>query len=663
AVLLFHLWPNRLTGGYVGVDVFFVISGFLITSHLLRDAEASGRIRVGRFWARRAKRLLPASLLVLALTGIAIVAVVPQTLWRQFLAEVAASTLYVQNWLLAFSSVDYLGADNVPSPVQHFWTLSVEEQFYIALPLILILTLALSKRFRWPMRKTALVTIAAVTAASLAYSVWFTHWSASAAYFSTLTRAWEFGVGALIVALPVRGGRVGRSVVAAIGLIAIAAAIVTFDASTPFPGIAAALPVVGTALVIWAGSGTLVDRVGAFAPVAVLGRISYAVYLWHWPPIVLLPYVTQHPLTTVEKIGILVGTIAIAWISTTQFEDRVRFSPRLLGSRPPRIIAAWMAAAMALVLVVPVAAVTAQERESTRLAAVAEEIEAGSPDCFGAAAFAERGCVNPDLDGVLVPAAADVADDDGNRAECWSRGGTSDFNTCTVGVAEGYDRHLLAIGDSHNNSLVGAYEQIARERNWRIDIAGRGGCYWSDAPLKQPTESDTRECTEWRAQAAAFVAENLDVDGIITMKARRPLTNEIEASGPDEALQAISDGMAGAWDARPDLDVPVIAIIDNPSLPITSRECVEEHGLEAATECAVARADAFPPDGVADAVARAQNVHAIDLSSLFCTEDTCPPVIGNVIVYRDGRHVTGTFARTMVPYLGERIDEILAAAE
>jgi peptidoglycan/LPS O-acetylase OafA/YrhL len=145
SVMLYHLWANRLTDGYVGVDVFFAISGFLITSHLVAEIDRTGRLRPARFWARRAKRLVPASSLVLFLSALGVVTWVPRHLWRQFLNEIIASTVQVQNWLLANDSVDYLAANNTPSPTQHFWTLSAEEQFYVALPLLLLAATLLAR--------------------------------------------------------------------------------------------------------------------------------------------------------------------------------------------------------------------------------------------------------------------------------------------------------------------------------------------------------------------------------------------------------------------------------------------------------------------------------------------------------------------------------------
>ncbi|MBB2976340.1 peptidoglycan/LPS O-acetylase OafA/YrhL [Microbacterium endophyticum] len=663
AVLIYHLWPNRVSGGFVGVDVFFVISGFLITSHLLSELNTAGRISVGRFWSRRAKRLLPDALLVLALTGIAILIWVPRTLWQQFLTEVAASTLYVQNWLLAANSVDYSAADNGASPVQHFWTLSVEEQFYIALPLLLIAFVFAIRRFRWNRSIAIYSFLGAITLLSFFYSIWLTHWSESEAYFSTLTRVWEFGVGALIPVLPRLKNAVAKRFITLVGLASIGIAIGFFSESTPFPGSAAALPVLGTALVIWAGSDTFASALGKFTLIAFLGRISYAVYLWHWPPIILLPYITQHPLTTIEKLLIIVGAIAMGAAATLLWEDRVRFSPRLLGRARPRTIAAVSAIGMAIVLALPAAGALIVRQENAHFEEVTRAIEAGTSPCLGAASLAEPGCVNPDLDGILVPNLTEVTDDNDNRSECWSTGGDPTFNSCTLGPASGFDKHLLVVGDSHSNALLGAYELIAQENNWRIDVAGRAGCYWTDVDLVQPTEALQDECAQWRDSLASFVGDNPDVDAIVTTKARRPLSAEVTTVDQDVAFSEVVNGMSSAWGKRPSLDVPVIALIDNPWLPADSLECVEQYGLDATDECSISRAEALKPDGLNEAAASDPNSYTVDLTDLYCGPENCSPVVGHVIVYRDGRHLTATYAKTIAPYLNEKLRDVLAASE
>jgi len=369
SVLAFHLWPNRLTGGFVGLDVFFVISGFLITSHLLAEIRETGRLRIGRFWAKRAKRILPIALLVLCISLIGVIFLVPATLLKQFLTEILASTLYVQNWLLGANAVDYLAADNVASPVQHYWTLSVEEQFYIGLPLLILVAVSIAKVVRISPQRAVFVALGVTTSASLAYSLWLTTWSENTAYFSTLTRVWEFGAGAMLAFVVLRAGAVLRVVGPWLGVAAILVACATFNSETPFPGIAAVLPVAGTVLTIWAGRRSALSALGTWLPIAFLGRVSYAIYLWHWPLVILTPYVTGQPLGFLDKLLILAVTLCLSWASTKFFEDPIRFSPKLLGrDRRPRIVAAWSAGAMVIVLVgagLPLAVATANDRDAS----------------------------------------------------------------------------------------------------------------------------------------------------------------------------------------------------------------------------------------------------------------------------------------------------------
>ena len=190
AVVLYHLWPGRLPGGFIGVDVFFVISGYLITSHLVRELSGTGSIRLGRFWARRALRLLPAAFLVLLVSVAAVVALLPRTVWTQYLRDVVASALYVQNWHLASSSVDYLAAFEPPSPFQHFWSLSVEEQFYVALPLVFLLSAVAARRLGIGVRTVVPAALGSIVVLSFAWSLVQTTTAPDVAYFSTATRAW-----------------------------------------------------------------------------------------------------------------------------------------------------------------------------------------------------------------------------------------------------------------------------------------------------------------------------------------------------------------------------------------------------------------------------------------------------------------------------------------
>src|SRR5580692_3734445 len=221
-VVFYHLYPSLMTGGFAGVDVFFVISGFLITGHLMREYGKTGRVGLLEFWGRRAKRLVPAAALVLTVTWVASRLVLPATRLADTAVQIRASALYYQNWQLAWNAVDYLKSDSAASPVQHFWSLSVEEQFYLGWPLLFVFAalVALTVRRRsWHSREAVeearrarghrvlIVLASAVVAGSLCYSVYYTRVNPSGAYFVTTTRIWELGLGGLIALLPDRLGR------------------------------------------------------------------------------------------------------------------------------------------------------------------------------------------------------------------------------------------------------------------------------------------------------------------------------------------------------------------------------------------------------------------------------------------------------------------------
>lgn len=649
SVLLYHLWPNRLTGGFVGVDVFFVISGYLITSHLVRERATTGRIALGRFWARRAARLLPASLLVLLLVAFATVIWAPNALWPQFLGEVTSSALYVQNWNLLLNSVDYLAADNTPSPVQHFWTLSAEEQFYVLLPIMLVVAMWAFRRFPW--RRVAFVAIAVATVASFAYSVFLMTQSPSEAYFSTFTRAWEFGAGALLAfAKPLWSSRLG-TVIAGAGVAAILASVFLYTGATPFPGVTALLPVAGTAAAIWAGGHSALASFGRLTPVAMLGRVSYAIYLWHWPLIVLVPYATGVPLTTLHKIAIGAASIALAWLSTRYVEDIVRSSPRLLAGRRPRTIGAWSAVGMACVLVVSLGTTSVQGASEQRTEEATEQLVAEQPDCFGAEAIDPdlTPCDNPELDGApLVPSLPDIESDDANDAECWAGPDETELNMCSLGPKDA-ERRIVAIGDSHNNAMLTAYEAAADELGWRIDVAGHAGCFWTDEALELENEEQTQACAEWRAAVDDFVAETSDVDAYLVAS----------RGGTSDADQARVDGIVSAWAKRASTDVPVLALLDNPYFGDSPVPCVSEDPATAAERCAVPEETAVLDDGKARAVEADPNATLLDLTPAYCADGVCPPVIGGVVVYRDAHHLTATYASTLGPYLARELRDAI----
>jgi peptidoglycan/LPS O-acetylase OafA/YrhL len=651
-VVVYHLWPRVLPGGFIGVDIFFVISGFLITGNLLRESERSGRIHLWRFWSGRAKRLLPAALTVLASVTVAVFLWVPQTLWPQFLREIIGSTLYVENWVLARDSIDYLAAGNAPSPVQHFWTLSVEEQFYIAIPLLLAVVMVVAPRAR--RRGPLLATLVIVTLVSFGYSVWFTSIDRASSYFVTTTRAWEFAAGALLAFAPVVRRSAWTTAVFLAGAATALACAVIIDGNWPYPSWFALGPVLATVGML-VGGATLaapVRRVVEVAPVQFVGRVSYSVYLWHWPLIVLLPYITLSPLTGGQKVAIIPATLLLAWMSTTFLEDPVRTSPRLLGGgRSPWVVMAFSAAGMGLVVAV---AATGSSRYTSGVAgasAAAEQLLIDHPECFGAVvAMHPDGCAEQIR--VLAPHPTKAATDDYNRAACWASSDGPNLHLCSVGP-EDSKVHLFVVGDSHSNMLLAAYEKIAVERGWRIDIAGHSGCYWTEATLPHPVKSQTAACTQWRHHVDEHLADHAPYDAIVVTNDRRgaiPL-----ASRDLDRWDAAANGMIDAWSPQLARGATIVAVKDFPALQSDVSACVAVHGGSSNSKCSSTVEEAMGGRDALMEAARRVGARVVDLTDLFCTAGRCVPIVGHVVAYRDHAHLTGTFARTMSDVLGDRL--------
>ncbi|HEY0000279.1 MAG TPA: acyltransferase [Actinoplanes sp.] len=322
-VVLCHAGVPGVGGGYLGVDVFFVLSGFLITSLMLRELDRTGRLSLLAFFGRRARRILPAASLVL------VTVILASYHWLGFLrgAEIAEdgrwAALFASNFRFGALGVDYLGSQQAPSPLQHFWSLAVEEQFYLVWPVGLILLIWLG--YRWALG----YWLALAIGVSFGYSIWQSGstWS----YFSPATRAWELGAGCL---LALAAGRLHRipsqlaTAMAGVGLALIVVAAFTFDTTTPFPGYAAGLPVAATMLVL-AGRG---DAVLGVAPLQWLGRVSYSLYLWHWPVLVIAEQAYGDALDAPTRAGLVLLSVVLAAVTYVCVENPIRRSGRLKRS-------------------------------------------------------------------------------------------------------------------------------------------------------------------------------------------------------------------------------------------------------------------------------------------------------------------------------------------
>ncbi|MER7607515.1 acyltransferase family protein [Nocardioides sp. NPDC127503] len=651
-VVLFHLWPGAIRGGYAGVDVFFVISGFLITSHLVREAAKPGGVRLGTFWARRIRRLLPAALLVLVCSAGATYVLVPEALWQQFLRETVAAAFYVENWQLSWAAVDYLAAEDPPSPAQHYWSLSVEEQFYFIWPL-LVVAVALLTRRRPKVRLTVIRAVfLAVFVVSFVASVYVTATDGADAYFVTYARAWEFAVGGLIAVLPLSLERVsGRwaPYAAVAGWLGVLGALLLFNDSLPFPGWVALLPVVGTALVIWAGAPRgLGLRVVGHPVVQWIGTVSYSLYLWHWPLVVVLPETGPVLGTWLREPLILLVTIGLAALTYRFVETPFRTGP-ILETTPRAFLFGVLGAALVAAVAVPGILHGRNLVEESR--AQAEALASGDTECFGAAALME-GCRNPELDGVLLPAPIARKDDTGQAYRCYlpeieTYAADARPEVCHLGSDDPDALRVALVGDSHGASLIPGLTRVAESSGWSVDtlVANGGG-------LLPATAGDPR-----RAYREALI-EQLDqeaYDVVLVTQRRNP---NLAAGEPNPAV----DQLAQAWKPILERGTKIVALADNPYLTPEAATCLDEiETLADAGACEMTRQEAYATsDPLAEAVRLAgPGASLIDLSAAYCDEDRCPLVVGHVQVYRDRSHITATFSMTLAPYLVRAVEDEL----
>ncbi len=654
-VVIYHLRPSLLPGGFAGVDVFFVISGFLITGHLWRGYEKTGRVSLLDFWGRRAKRLLPAAALVLAATWVAARFLLPSPDLAGTAAQIRASALYFQNWQLAADAVNYLTASNAATPVQHFWSLSVEEQFYLGWPLLFVIAWLAAvaarrhgrqhgRRFRG--RPIVAGLAGAIVACSLAYSVYETRVNPAAAYFVTTTRIWELGLGGLLALLPEGlAARVGRhGWLGWAGLAAVVASAFVLNGSMAFPGALALLPAGGAAALIAGGSATGrfgPARLTSVRPMVFVGGISYSLYLWHWPVIVLWSTWSGQAPNALSGPVLIVVSVVLAWLTRFCVEDPVRRSA-LLAGHDLRSLCTALTVALPVILVSVYIANEPAPWQGTL-----------GPDYPGAAVLAAAALppptapVLPPPDAVKLP----VYWADG----CLVAQTSSVPKACTYGDTKDPVLTVALVGDSFAGDWFTALEQIAVQRHWKLVTDLHAVCPWTPTLMVTPATTDPyTACDSWGQSVLHDLLGTIKPNVVITSDLPGLGTVADPAGGPASSA-AIGDGMATYWEQLEDHGISVVAIRESPMPVINEPNCVARNPT-ALSNCDVPAAKAITPDPPTSYAAKAADgsVPVIDMNSLICASE-CTPVVGNVLVYQDGRHLTSTYSLTLAPFLEERL--------
>jgi peptidoglycan/LPS O-acetylase OafA/YrhL len=648
AVLLCHAGLPIFAGGYVGVDVFFVISGFLITRLLLGELEGTGGISLRRFYARRARRLLPLSAVLLAAVGILSMLLLSPVRAVEVSGDIVASALYSANWHFAAQSVDYFAQDVEPSPVLHLWTLAIEEQFYVVWPTLMLAVTWIWRRHGYSVRPALWVTLAVVLAGSFALGVQLTADQPASAYFSTFGRAWELGLGA---ALALLGAVWLRPAVAAAlawaGLAAIVYAAVAFDAATPFPGVAALVPTVGTALLILGGASLYGQARAApaallsLAPVRYVGRISYSWYLWHWPALIFAA-AAWGSLSVAAGLAVVAASLVPTVVTHHLIEDPVRVS-RALARRPNRALAVGFAC-MAVGVCAGVALRDAQPQMDT--APIAE--------VKGAAALSEQPYPQQRADAVR-PNPLRARED---RSRMYDDGclvgiaGTNS-NKCLYGDAEG-NRTLILFGDSHALQYAPALEEVAETRSWRLIVLTKAECTPGEVPIRSMVaDREYSQCDEWREDSLRRIEEGAPGSATVVMSgdtAYTPYDSAGRELSGEAGAAAMEAGYLATLERIHRAGLRTVVIKDTPTSSSDVPGCVSED-LEDLEGCAFARERDRTKEFDSRAARAAPETALIDVTPKICPRDLCRAVIGNALVYRDKSHLSATFARTLAPVI------------
>jgi peptidoglycan/LPS O-acetylase OafA/YrhL len=718
-VVVYHLWPGVLTGGYVGVDIFFVISGFLITGGLVARPPGTWR-DVADFWGRRIRRLLPASFLVIIATGVAAWLVGPPSAWVQTARDAVAAAVYAENWNLWQQSADYLGRGGTPSIFQHFWSLSVEEQFYVFWPVMILAVAAVWRRAQKrssgiSVRRPVAWAVGAVATVSFGLSVWMTARDQAEAYLVTQTRMWELALGGLLACFwPWLESRLGRrpgvrAGMVAVGLAAMVAAAVGFTDATAFPGWVGLLPTVGAALFIAGGRNRttspaqgrapvagdvaatgraeagatpdtrggaapnpnlagrtvtgdgvdgidgLLNRFWSFRPIQYLGDMSYSVYLWHWPLILLAPNVLGRNLTVGTSLLVVLGTLGISAASYELVEKPFQRS-RWMRARLRRTFVPAVAGMAAISVAGAVLYITVPAAIKRSIAADREHVRE-SP-CMGAQRILDPGCASgqPDEETGPYPNPRFAWFD---HSPAYDNGCTRHWTNptpakCRYGLLEGSGGNEVVLwGNSHAVQWLPGLERIADELQLGITTRLSSSCFPRAPGSRFDPLTESSPCVDVTSQ---------ELDAI---RASRPdlvvVTNR--ASSPPQLHELAVESARWVLEQLTDAQIKVLLIRDIPREPSNRSipDCLAANGGQP-DRCAGPQESWIFPDPWADAAAEMGSdlIEVVDFNNAICDGEVCTGLVGSVVAYFDDDHLSITFVETLAPQLSAAIEGALA---
>ena len=576
-VLVFH--AKFISGGFIGVDIFYVISGFLITGLLLKELNSNGRISLKAFYLRRSKRLLPASFLVLFVTAIFAWLVLPPISRGSIGRDLIATTLYISNYLFAWWQNDYQNLNATPSPFIHYWSLAVEEQFYIFWPLFIIALAKLKSARKF------LIGFSTVTIITFALGVWLTIVAPIWAFYSLPTRAWELSIGALIALLPAL--RRQSRLLAIFGSIALVVSALWFNERTPFPGAYALLPVLGTAaLLSTIGTWPQPLRWLATNPVSVwLGKISYPLYLWHWPILVLPIALFARDLNLGERVAALIVTVVLADLTTRFVEEPLRAK----NFKPRRVV---LSTALAMVFALLVGFGVAKSTTSSIL-------------------------VNGKQVTLASIESRPTPYDDG----CHLNYHESVSPLCEFGKIDSA-KTVVLYGDSHAVQWFPALEKLATEKGFKLITLTKSACPSIDVVRESVGAFKMSNCAAWRENAIARITAAKPELIILSS-----FEHFVPEGDPRNVEQWWAAGSERTYQTLQPLTSKIVYLLDTPLPKRNIPNCLAS---TSADKCLANSKLGLP---------QLANFEIIDPAKWLCQFD-CPGIVRGNVAYRDASHIS-----------------------
>lgn len=639
-IAIYHIWLGRVSGG---VDLFFVLSGFLITMSLVSKIEKTGKIHFWDYLLGLAKRLFPLALTVIIfITGVSMF-VLPQVQWDQTISHMFASTLFFENWRLSLDAVDYLAQDNAASPFQHFWSMSIQGQFYLLWPFLMFIAYMLARKvLKTPVRKTLVAVLVIVFILSLSYSIYITNVNQPWAYFDLFARIWEFSLGGIFaLLLPYLSLHKWISTfIGWIGLLIVCFTGVLIPVSDLFPGYIALLPIGGALLVILSAENSTqfgVDKLLGAKPFLTLGKYTYGFYLWHWPLLIFYKvYMDTNTVSIEHGLLIIVATFILAYVSTNFIETPIR-QINVRQSKTKLVV-------VLCVMLFPVLAMNYSFNYFVEQVKAQKSLAYGTQDYPGALAFQQNIQVKEGIE--FIPSMVNVKTDMPSfydDKQCFTNSGAV-VTKCSFGVTDNPDYIIALVGGSHSGHWFPALEPLAEELNFQLDVYIRDGCRFTNESFGGQV---TPECLSWNEKVMDVLLQD-PPDLVFT-----PATLN--------KRDVIPVGYVAQW-RRLEGVTQIFAIRDNPRMAEDVPTCLER--VSDPSECSVPR-----DQGVSD-IAPWKNTSGIpsnvifaDLTDNFCDESRCYAVIGNIIVYRDKHHITAEYANTLAPALRKPLAEALESLD